>query len=243
MYHPELRDRIKDPLTSFFRNFDAKMIFESNPDLHWVIEKLHTSEKRDLSRRQALGAHDGDLWIFAYGSLMWDPAFVFEEVRRAVVRDRARRFILKDVWGGRGTLATPGLMAALDTGDGCEGLAFRVAHERIDTETDILWRREMVAPGYLPTFVAALVDGEPVRALTFVADYAAEGIIPDITYADQVTYCATGAGLLGTSRDYLSNIVGQFGALGVIDEYCTALLRDVDAYIEANPNRANGAAQ
>lgn len=242
VHHPELRDRIKDPLTSFFRDFDVTTVFESRPELAWVREIMHTAAQRDATRLPILEAHgDGDLWVFAYGSLMWDPAFVFDDVRRAMVPDHERRFILKDVWGARGTREAPGLMAALDKGEGCEGLVFRIAGERIGTETEILWRREMVAPGYLPAFVTAQVGGEPVRALTFVADYAAEAMKPDISYAEQVAYCATGAGFLGTSHDYLSNIVSQFAALGVVDAQCTRLLQDVESYLAENPPKANGA--
>lgn len=48
--------------------------------------------------------------------MMWDPAFRFEEVPRAHVLSYARRFILKDIYGGRGTVDAPGLMVALDKG-------------------------------------------------------------------------------------------------------------------------------
>lgn len=239
-HHPELRDRIKDPHTSYFRDFDVQQAFASQPELRWVFDLMHTAEQRDASRLPLLEAHEGDLWVFAYGSLMWDPAFIFDEVRRAVVSDYERRFILKDVWGARGTLEAPGLMAALDKGDGCEGLVFRIARERIDTETEILWRREMVGPGYLPRFVTAQTDGETVRALTFVADYTADAMKPELTHAEQVAYCATGKGFLGTSHEYLRNIVDQFAALGVDDPHCTALLRDVEAFMQAHPATTTG---
>jgi hypothetical protein len=35
------------------------------------------------SARKTLEGHEGDLWIFGYGSLIWDPALEFAEVRRA----------------------------------------------------------------------------------------------------------------------------------------------------------------
>jgi cation transport protein ChaC len=235
-HHPELRDRIKDPSTSFFRSFNARTVFERSPELRWVLDLLLSDQAREVSRRAILAQHGtGDLWVFAYGSLMWDPALRFTDVRRAVVPDYARRFILKDVWGGRGTRESPGVMAALDSGDGCEGLVFRIARQDIETETEILWRREMVGPAYQPSFVSGLVDGEPVQVLTFVADYAADSIAPDLSRAEQIAYCATGAGVLGTSHEYLSNIVAQFAALGVVDAHCTDLLREVEAFKRAHP--------
>jgi len=83
--------------------------------------------------------------------------------------------------------------------------------------------------------VSGLVDGEPVQVLTFVADYAADSIAPDLSRAEQIAYCATGAGVLGTSYEYLSNIVAQFAALGVVDAHCTDLLREVEAFKRARP--------
>ena len=66
------------------------------------------------------------MWLFGYGSLIWNPAFAFAEQVPAFVRGWHRRFCL---WMpmGRGTPEQPGLMLALDRGGGCRGVAFRVA--------------------------------------------------------------------------------------------------------------------
>ncbi|WP_417309857.1 gamma-glutamylcyclotransferase [Devosia sp.] len=236
-HHPELRDRIVDPLSSFFRTFDIAALAEAHPELD--ISWISTDADREAARARALAAHGGgDLWVFAYGSLMWDPAFRFTDVRRAVVPGYARRFILLDTNGGRGTKAAPGLMAALDTGDRCEGLAFRIAEQDIETETEILWRREMVGPAYLPTFVAAELDDGVQTALTFVADHDAENIASDLTRTEQIQLLAHGAGMLGTSKAYLENIISQFAQLGIVDADCSGLLEEVEAYLAAQ----NGAA-
>ncbi|WMS41420.1 gamma-glutamylcyclotransferase [Acuticoccus sp. MNP-M23] len=230
-HHPELRDKITATHESFFRTTSVGSVFATRPELAWVLDLLHSDAVREHSRTQTLAAHGGgDLWVFGYGSLMWDPAFHFSEVRRATVDGYARRFVLKDVWGARGTVDNPGMMAALDRGDCCEGLAFRIARSEIDTETEVLWRREMVGPGYIPTFVTARLDGETVSALTFVADHAAEQIDPALTRAEQIHYIAHGTGFLGTSKEYLANIVRQFAALGIDDAECTELLEAVEAY-------------
>ena len=68
--------------------------------------------------------NDQDLWIFAYGSLIWDPAFYFEEVRVAKAPGYQRSFCLRSEIG-RGSPEKPGLMVALDHGSECQGLAFR----------------------------------------------------------------------------------------------------------------------
>lgn len=242
VHHPELREKITDPLQSFFRDFDPIELLKKWPELHWVIEELHPETFRAASRRATLSAHSvGDLWIFAYGSLMWDPAFEFGEVRRAKVHDHARRFILKDIWGGRGTREAPGIMAALDKGEGCEGLIYRIAQENIEAETENLWRREMIGPGYTPCFVSAHVGDNSVQALTFVADYEAEAIQPSLTHDEQVRFITTGAGVLGTSIEYLENIVRQFTTLGIVDEECSALLLEAHAHHKAGQGSSEGA--
>lgn len=244
IHHPELRDKIKDPLQSFFRDFDPVNLLKKWPELHWVIEELYSESYREKSRRETLAKHDdSDLWIFAYGSLMWDPAFEFSEVRRARVSDHARRFILKDIWGGRGTVEMPGLMAALDKGNGCEGLIYRLACDKIEAETRNLWRREMIGPGYVPSVVRTMVGDNIIPALTFVADYEAEAIHPDLPRSKQVEFINTGTGVLGTSLEYLENIVSQFSALGIVDEECSSLLKDVQALAKTHQSSLTGAMQ
>lgn len=240
-HHPELKDLISDPAMSSFRSFDAHAVFTQRPELDWVVNLLHTKSQRDLSRQRALAGRTGsDLWVFAYGSLMWDPAMHFLEVRRAFVPDFARHFILKDIYGGRGTREAPGLMAALDQGDGCDGLAFRIAKDQIESETDILWRREMVGEGYIPTFVTAMIDNEPIEALTFVADRQADSICWDVTRPEQIRYISTGQGFLGTSLEYLENIMRHFDALGIVDEDCAALLADVHTHCNSRNSETTG---
>ncbi|NKX44871.1 gamma-glutamylcyclotransferase [Roseibacterium sp. KMU-115] len=227
VHHPELRDRIADPETSPFRTFRAADLVAQEPHLRdWVYPEA----RRAALRAEALAGHSGDLWVFGYGSLMWNPALRFAEVRRAHVAGHARRLILVEYRGGRGTMEAPGLMATLDAGDGCDGLAFRIAAADVETEIDILFQREMLAPGYLARFVPARIDGAEVRALSFLADHAVPDIRPDLTHEEQVRYVAHGAGDLGTSRDYLAGIVEHLLLLGIVDAHCTQLLSDVDAH-------------
>ena len=90
------------------------------------------------------------------------------------------------------------------------GPVFRIAAEDVEIETEILCRRELIGPGYLPVFVTAECDDGPVQALTFLADHSTPEIRPDLTHAEQIRCVAHGVGFLGTSRDYLASIVNQF---------------------------------
>lgn len=239
--HPDLRGRITDPEQSFFRDFSIEKVVSLFPQMKAALSWVHPEAYRTQTRAQALAGHSGDLWVFGYGSLMWDPGLRFAEVRRARVMGYARRLILMDVNGGRGTREAPGLMAALDTGAFCDGLAFRIAEADMERETEILWRREMIGPGYIAGFVTAELETGPVRALTFLADHAAAEIRADLTRAEQIRCIALGAGFLGTSREYLANIVEHFASLDIHDEHCSALLSEVEAYLAASNAKASEA--
>lgn len=233
-HHPELRDKIADPMQSFMRGLTVEMLVERYPELEAALEWVHSDDEREETRARALSDRDcGDLWVFAYGSLMWDPALRFAEVRRCRVAGYARRFILMDDKGGRGSPDAPGLMAALDEGAGCEGLAFRIEADDVDTETEILWRREMIGPGYEPRFITARIGADNVEALTFVANHAAYVIRPDLSRAQQIRYIAHGSGFLGTSHSYLVNIVSQLKVLNIHDPDCVRLLKEVDEFLGA----------
>jgi cation transport protein ChaC len=230
-YHPELRDRIADPLTSPSRTLTTAKLATLVKTRGLPADWWYADSAREAERAETLtGRRDADLWVFGYGSLMWDPGVRFEEVRRAYLPGYSRRFILKDIYGGRGTVAAPGLMVALDKGGGCEGLAFRISIANLDEETEVLWRRERIGPAYVPVFVEAVAANTPLTALTFAADHEADLIDASLSRAQQIEYCATGTGFMGSSLDYLRNINRQFAALGIQDDEVLELLRETDAY-------------
>lgn len=234
LHHPELRDKIADPLKSPSRALTTAKLAALAKARSLPVNWWYSDSEREAERAEILaGRREADLWVFGYGSLMWDPAFRFEEVRRAHVTSYARRFILKDIYGGRGTVDAPGLMVALDNGARCDGLAFRISRGNIDEETMVLWQRERIGPAYVPVFVEAITADSRMTALTFVADHEADLIDATLTRAQQIEYCATGAGFMGTSLDYLRNIARQFAALGIHDDEVSELLRETEAYIAA----------
>lgn len=233
-FHPELRGRIADPLASPSRGLTTAKLAALSEARGLPRDWWYPDAEREAERAAFLASHgDGDLWVFGYGSLMWDPALRFEEVRRVHVEGHARRFILKDIYGGRGTREAPGLMVALDHGPRCDGLAFRIARDNIEAETEVLWRRERIGPAYRPAFVEAVAAHGAITALTFLADHEAELIDAGMTRAQQVEYCATGTGFLGSSLDYLRNIHSKFVTLGIEDGEVAGLLREVEAYRNA----------
>ncbi len=230
-HHPELRDKIIDPEKSFFRtfnpsDFDKEMIARGAPE-NW----RKSDEEIERSRHEFLAGHQSrDLWVFAYGSLMWDPGFKFNDVRHAHTDSYTRRFCLLDMLGGRGSRNAPGLMAALDEGSGCDGLIFHISRDEIAEETRVIWRREMLISSYKPRFIKVTTAIGIIDALAFIANHDSERICPDLDREQQVKYIATGAGILGTSLDYLETLVRNLRALGIEDRDISSLLQDARAY-------------
>ncbi|MEL6169089.1 MAG: gamma-glutamylcyclotransferase [Pseudomonadota bacterium] len=237
-HHPGLRSLITAPEQSYFRDISAEKVRASLEE-HGVggdILPMLSDAEREADRDAALAEYGpGDVWIFGYGSLMWDPAVRFAEVRRARVAGLARRFILKDVYGGRGDRERPGLMVALDhvAGAHCDGLVYRIDADLVDTETRILWARERIGPAYLSAVITAETALGPVRTLTFLADHSAELIAADLSFDQQVEYCATGTGFLGSSLDYARNIAAHFQELGIDDPDVTRLVTAAKAHTAA----------
>jgi len=230
-HHPGLRDMIKPAAQSFFRDFTPGTIGAMVTDEDVPPFPIYDDATREALRRKTLENHAGDLWVFAYGSLIWDPALEFAEVRRAHAPRHRRRFILEDIYGGRGTPNAPGLMAALDDGDGCNGLCFRIPARHVEAETEILFRREALGPGYIPAFIPVEMAHTNSHALTFLADHDIDMIKAEITRETQVRYLATGAGFLGTSYDYLRGVVDHLHEMNIPDPQLDALLAETEAEI------------
>ena len=159
-HHPGLKALLTPPETSFFRDIHPARIVGMLEEKGLPTDWIRSPEEIDALRRAALDGHEGDLWVFGYGSLMWDPAIDFVELRRARLPGYVRSFCLLDVKGGRGDPEQPGVMAALDTGGACEGLAFRIPADRVEDETRRLWYREQIGPAYRAVFAPAETPGE-----------------------------------------------------------------------------------
>ena len=182
-----------------------------------VLDWRYTHAHRDALRDELLGDRVGSqVWVFGFGSLMWDPGFVFDEIRVATLNGASRAFRLLDTIG-RGSPSQPGLMAGLQVGGCCNGLAFRIPAELAAAETDVIWMREMIAPGYRAEFVIVHTPQGEVEALCFFLDESCETCLPPMSEESAASLIATGNGPAGTSRTYLETLVRQLKVLNLAD--------------------------
>lgn len=202
----------------------------------WVQELVRASgvpgvlDERELaaSRAACLAKRPpgAPIWVFGYGSLIWNPCFHFVERRVVTVAGWHRRFCL---WTsiGRGTPDRPGLMLGLEPGGSCRGVAFRIAEAEVESELDIVWRREMVTAAYRPTWVTARSEGETLRAIAFTINRAHPRYAGRLPAARIVEALATARGPVGPCCEYLFNTVTHLEELGVPDRRLRALCRAV----------------
>jgi cation transport protein ChaC len=179
---------------------------------------VRTDQEIAASLNQTLAAHDptADIWVFGYGSLMWNPAFTYAEHRVGTLHGWHRRFCL---WleMGRGTPANPGLMLALDRGGNCRGVAFRIPAQQARAELLLIWRREMFGTAYHARWVRVGLAGMTVPAITFVVNRTHPQYAGKLDTAKAALHIATASGSLGSCASYLRNTVAHLKSLGIND--------------------------
>ena len=182
-------------------------------------------------------AKEGDLWVFGYGSLMWQPGFFYAERRRATLNSWHRSLcIYSHVY--RGTPEQPGLVLGLARGGKCHGVAFRVEGPLRVATTRYLRSREQVTTVYLERAVPVVLEtGEQISALTYVADRQHPQYAGQLDRGSMLELVQSGMGTSGKNADYVTETNDHLAAIGVRDpdlEWLSANLR------EAEPARRRG---
>jgi len=160
-----------------------------------------------------------DLWVFAYGSLMWRPGFVFEEASHALIEGAHRALCIYSVHH-RGTKSAPGLVFGLDKGGKCEGMAYRVARRRAADTEAYLQRRENITHSYRASKKPVrLLDGSyrTVNALCFIADRTHLQYAGRLPLEAQAFLVRRSAGRSGANIDYVVSTMLHLRELGVRD--------------------------
>lgn len=202
-----------------------RMIQARDPSLALPSPTALAAERRALLAGRDLSQ---GVWLFAYGSLIWNPLIEIAERRLGTLRGYHRRFC---VWSalGRGNEETPGLLLALDHGGACRGVLLRIAPERLESELDLVWQREMLTAVYVARWLPVRSERGPVEAIAFVANrrhphYA--GRLPEERVLKAV---AAAEGPLGRCADYLTNTVAHLRRLGISEPRLAALERRLPA--------------
>ena len=174
------------------------------------------------------------MWVFGYGSLLWNPGFEIAVRAVATLPNYARSFCMRSIHH-RGTVDDPGLVLALDERNGaqCAGVAFAVAAGKEDETLQYLRERELVSSAYLEKILTLnLADGRKVEAVTYVIDESHEQYCSDLPLEEQAQIIANAVGGRGPNWEYLYNTANHLRDIDLRDpdlEWLTARVRELVA--------------
>lgn len=198
-------------------------------------------DKADFARK-LLAENDGKpFWVFAYGSLIWKPAFEYDERLPCLLHGWHRSFCM-DMRGWRATPEQPGLMLALDRGGSCSGVAYRMPEDDQLGRMIRLIEREGGFQQMIPwvRWVTLRAGGESFRGLVFYCTPSdakfhgdGEGRLVRLSMEDQTHRIARAVGHAGSCAEYLFNTVTHLEELGIHDSYMWKLQELVADEIDA----------
>jgi glutathione-specific gamma-glutamylcyclotransferase len=163
-----------------------------------------------------------EFWVFAYGSLLWNPVLRPVEERAGTVRGWHRSFRMY-VSNWRGTVDQPGLMMGLDRGGQCKGLAFRLPENDLQPQLLMLLRRELpIKPvgkpsTYLPRWVCVRTGNEDFKALAFVINPLGASYAGRLALEEAAAILSDACGHGGSCAEYLYNTIAHLELLGIQD--------------------------
>jgi cation transport protein ChaC len=170
------------------------------------------------------------MWIFGYGSLMWDG---WEQEFGCLRSEEAelpsfRRDFNKASTRRWGTESAPGPTLGLEPTEAatCVGVAFNFADARREEILSQLKHRE--GPHFsLLEHVVQLRGGDRVPALIPINDRNAKTYIGSRTIAERVLMARTASGTAGRCSDYVANVRQELARRGVhdpcVERFCSAV--------------------
>lgn len=202
-----------------------------------VNADILSDEELKLSRRMVVpDDNTDDVWLFGYGSLIWNPVVEIKAQVLGRIYGYRRRFCLKTRIG-RGTPENPGLVLGLTRGGSCMGVALCIDGAIAVRELDLLWKREMLNASYRPKLVRVHCGKRHINAVTFVMNEKSPSYVPSMPIEEKARIITNAEGFIGTSREYLELTCESLEKIGIRDRY----LEELCALIEGRqkPIRRN----
>ncbi len=159
------------------------------------------------------------MWVFGYGSLLWNPGFPVARSERATLNGYARSFCMSSIHH-RGTEDRPGLVLALDEqADAlCKGLALAVEAGHEERTLHELRERELISSAYVEKMLDVHLDsGEVVTAVTYVIDADHVQYCGGMPLEEQAQIIAHAVGGRGPNTEYLYNTAEHLAEIDLRD--------------------------
>lgn len=194
-------------------------------DIAWTEEDIQASLHETLRARPG----SNGVWLFAYGSLIWNPLVHFDSMQVATAEGWHRSFCLR-MTHGRAQPDCIGRMLAVEPGGTTRGIALHIEEDKILEELAIIWTREMVVGAYVPTWARVdFVNGTTEDAIVFVANSAHPVYEKDSTVATIGPAIAKATGPFGTNAEYVTTLADALRGHSLVDEYIEELVRYLDS--------------
>ncbi len=174
------------------------------------------------------------MWVFGYGSLLWNPGFTVARSEVATLQGYARSFCMSSIHH-RGSEEKPGLVLALDEIEEahCQGLALAVAAGEEEQTLAYLRERELISSAYLERDLEIeLASGAAVTAVTYVIDPHHVQYCGGMALEQQAQIIATAVGGRGPNTEYLYNTAEHLAEIGLGDaelEWLMTRVRQITA--------------
>ncbi|NSY39893.1 gamma-glutamylcyclotransferase [Leisingera sp. ANG59] len=174
------------------------------------------------------------MWVFGYGSLLWNPGFPVARREVAVLHGYARSFCMSSIHH-RGSEEKPGLVLALDAVEGahCKGIALAVEAGHEEQTLADLRERELISSAYLERDLEVeLADGSLVTAVTYVIDPHHVQYCGGLSLEEQAQIIAHAVGGRGPNTEYLYNTAEHLAEIGLHDsdlDWLAGRVREITA--------------
>jgi glutathione-specific gamma-glutamylcyclotransferase len=166
----------------------------------------------------------GEMWVFAFGSLIWKPGCEVVEEKKGLVRGWHRAFRLGWDVRWRGNKDHPNLMMGLCRGGQCAGILYRLPPGEEAKNLDLLLRREVrVKPpaGQIatqwPRWLTVEAEGGPHRAVAFVLNERGLSYRGPRPHEETADVLSKSCGMNGSGAEYLYKTVAKLAQHGIYD--------------------------
>ncbi len=187
-----------------------------------------SSEDLVISRQKYIpDNYEGpDIWVFGYGSLIWNPLMKYSTQEKVKIYGYHRKFCL---WTkiGRGTPEYPGLILGLINGGSVEGIAFKISSKNAVRELDLLWKREMLNNSYEPKWLKVFSKNKQMQALTFVVKKDCPNYAKINDHQEVSKIISNAKGYIGPCSQYLFETHNALKKLKINDNYISSLMQFV----------------
>ncbi len=206
-----------------------KTLADVPADIRWTQARIERSMRDLLACQDAAEATvpQQDVWLFGYGSLIWNPLTNHAERRTATLPGWHRRFCQRLV-AGRADADAPGRMLGLRPGGQTGGVAYRLPFATLEAELRLVWIREMAMGAYRPIWAPVeFDDGTQAHAIVFVADETHPFYEADSNVETVAPLIAEASGPWGSNAQYLFDLAAALLKDGMHDSYIAHLVARV----------------